>query len=260
MLTTSIINLKGGTGKSISAANIAYILAAFHKKRVLLLDGDKQGSSSRYFGKYDAERQGTPEILMDPDFPVQRAIYPTEYAGLDVITSNLYLYDAARSLDNAGGLETGLILKNRLAEVAPDYDFCIIDNGPAIDKVVLNALAASDDVLIPVRVDDFSFSGLADLMEQIENAKAIAPALTVRGCFITHFVNDDTNTQGKAALKQSGVCPVFDTVIHYNRKISESTFARQPLPVFNPRSWAAIEYKKLVLEYLKMTDSDKKEG
>lgn len=259
MITTSIINLKGGTGKSISAANIAYILATYHNQRVLLIDGDKQGSASRYFKLYGEDRQGLAELLTSPDLPIERVIYPTGYERLDAITSNLHLYDAARSMDLAGGIEVAMILKNRLAEIEYSYDYCIIDNGPAIDRVVLNALVASDDVLIPVRIDDFSFSGLADLVGQIDNAKAIAPSLAIRGCFITHYVNDPLNEQGRLFLRESGICPVFDTVIHHNKKVCESTFARQPLPVFNPRSWAAIEYKKLVREYIDLTKSDNKE-
>ena len=147
--------------------------------------------------------------------------------------------------------DTSGALKAALRCVGADYDYCVIDNGPAVDTVALNVLMASDDVLIPVRPDDFSFAGMADLVEQIKSAQAENPALNLAGAFFTHWQNRDTFKQARQALEESGLCPVFNTAINYNPKISESTFAGAPLCDFAGRSWAAIQYKKLVAEYLK---------
>lgn len=264
MRTLAIVNLKGGTGKTVSAANMAHILAAVHHRKVLLVDGDKQGSASRYFRVY-GEHDGTAALLLDDALDagsVERVIYRTGYRGLDIITSNLELYAADRALYDRQDLDTARVLLSALDYVRNDYDFCIIDNGPSVDTVTLNVLAAADDVLIPIRPDEFSFSGLLDLVEQVDGVRAaVNPGLTLRGAFFTHWQNRETFWQARRSLEDSGICPVLQTAVNYNPKVPESTLEEKPLCVFAPRSWAAIQYKKLTAEYLDLTDSGKgKEG
>ena len=247
MRTLAIVNLKGGTGKTVSAANVAHILATVHHKKVLLVDADKQGSASRYFQVY-GEHDGTAALLLAD--------------GLDIITSNLELYAADRALYDRQDTDTARVLSSVLDHVRNDYDFCIIDNGPSVDTVTLNVLAAADDVLIPIRPDEFSFSGLLDLVEQVQAVQErVNPGLTLRGAFFTHWQNRETFAQARRSLEDSGICPVLQTAISYNPKVPESTLEEKPLCVFAPRSWAAIQYKKLTAEYLALTDSGKgKEG
>lgn len=257
MRIVSFINLKGGVGKTVSAANIAHILATVHKKRVLLVDGDKQGNASQYFRLYGAQ-DGTAALLLNPTLDALETVYATKYRGLDIITSNMELYTADRKIYEDESRDTAGALKTALDRLGNDYDYCVIDNGPAIDTVALNVLVASDDVLVPVRPDDFSLSGLTDLAEQIESVKALNPGITMRGAFLTHWQQREAFWEAREALEKSGICPVFRTAISYNPKVSESTFARKPLCECAPRSWAAIQYKKLVAEYLELTDSSKK--
>ena len=264
MRTLAFINLKGGTGKTVSAANVAHILATVHHKKVLLVDADKQGSASRYFQVY-GEHDGTAALLLADGLDaeaVERAIYRTGYYGLDIITSNLELYAADRALYDRQDTDTARVLSSVLDHVRNDYDFCIIDNGPAVDMVTLNVLAAADDVLIPIRPDEFSFSGLLDLVEQVQAVQErVNPGLTLRGAFFTHWQNRETFAQARRSLEDSGICPVLQTAISYNPKVPESTLEEKPLCAFAPRSWAAIQYKKLTAEYLALTDSGKgKEG
>ena len=256
MRTLAFINLKGGTGKTVSAANMAYILAAVHKRKVLLVDADKQGSTSRYFSVY-GEHDGTAALLADPDRDPAELIYSTGYYGLDVITSNMELYTTDRELWADEDDNHVMDLRRALDRVRNDYDCCIIDNGPAADVITLNVLAAADDVLIPIRPDEFSFSGLLDLVDQVQSVKAINPGLEIAGAFFTHWQNRPAFTEARDSLEQSGICSVFQTAITYNPKVSESTLAEKPLCVFAPHSWAAIQYKKLTAEYLSLTDSGK---
>ena len=253
MKTLAIVNLKGGVGKTVSAANMAHILAVYHHKKVLLVDGDKQGSASRYFGMY-GEQAGTEALLMQLRDAAE-VIYPTQYKGLDIITSNLELYKADRMMyDSEADEDMAMRLYMRLDYVKNDYDFCIIDNGPSMDTVTLNVLAAADDVLIPIRPDEFSFSGLLDLVEQMDGVReAVNAGLTLRGAFFTHWQNRETFWQARRSLEDSGLCHVFQTAIGYNPKVPESTLEETPLCVFAPRSWAAIQYKKLTAEYLALT-------
>ena len=202
------------------------------------------------------------ELLMDEDewdvLSVESVIYGTKYAGLDVITSNLELYRADRELYERQDGDTAVMLRSALDLVKDDYDFCIIDNGPSVDTVTLNVLAAADDVLIPIRPDEFSFSGLLDLVEQVDGVReAVNPGLVLRGAFFTHWQNREAFWQARRSLEGSGICPVLQTAVSYNPKVPESTLEETPLCVFAPRSWAAIQYKKLTAEYLALTDSDK---
>ena len=105
MRTLAIVNLKGGTGKTVSAANMAHILAALHRKKVLLVDGDKQGSASRYFSVY-GEHDGTAALLLAD--------------GLDIITSNLELYAADRALYDRQDTDTARVLSSVLDHVRND--------------------------------------------------------------------------------------------------------------------------------------------
>jgi len=260
MRTIAFINLKGGVGKTVSAANTAHILAAVHHKHVLLVDADKQGNASRYFSLY-GEQDGTAALLMDPEQDAAGLIYPTGYNGLDVITSNMDLYTTDRELWADESDNHVMDLRRALDRVRNDYDFCIIDNGPAADIITLNVLAAADDAIIPIRPDEFSFSGLLDLVDQVQSVKTINPGLGIAGAFFTHWQNRPAFTEARDSLAGSGICPVFQTAITYNPRVSESTLAEKPLCVFAPRSWAAIQYKKLTAEYLALTDSGKrKEG
>ena len=174
---------------------MAHILAVYHHKKVLLVDGDKQGSASRYFGMY-GEQAGTEALLMQLRDAAE-VIYPTQYKGLDIITSNLELYKADRMMyDSEADEDMAMRLYVRLGYVKNDYDFCIIDNGPSVDTVTLNVLAAADDVLIPIRPDEFSFSGLLDLVEQVNGVReAVNAGLTLRGAFFTHWQNRETFAQ-----------------------------------------------------------------
>ena len=260
MRTLAFINLKGGVGKTVSAANMAHIMAVYHHKKVLLVDGDKQGSASRYFGIY-GEQAGTAALLLDDDLDtegLERVIYRTGCKGLDIITSNLELYAADRALYDRQDADTAWVLSSALKHVRNDYDYCIIDNGPSVDTVTLNVLTAADDVLIPIRPDVFSFSGLLDLVEQVDSVReAVNPGLTLRGAFFTHWQRREAFETARRSLEDSGICPVFQTAIGYNPKVPESTLEEMPLCAFAPRSWAAIQYKKLTAEYLALTDSSK---
>lgn len=264
MKTLAFINLKGGTGKTVSAANVAHILTVIHHKKVLLVDADKQGSASRYFQMY-GEHDGAAALLLADTLDtesVERVIYRTAYKGLDIITSNLELYSADRALFDREDTDTARVLFSVLDWVRNDYDYCVIDNGPAVDMVTLNVLAAADDVLIPIRPDEFSFSGLLDLVEQVRAVQEdVNPGLTLRGAFFTHWQNREPFVLARQSLEDNGICHVFQTAINYNPKVPESTLEETPLCVFAPRSWAAIQYKKLTAEYLSLTDSGKrKEG
>lgn len=178
MKTISIINLKGGVAKTLSAVNMAHILAAVHNKRVLLVDNDKQGNASKMFGLHSYEKKSVADILTEKAPALDEIIAPTRYENLDLIPANMNLLRAnlAVMVDNTRQRETRF--KKAFRAISGDYDFCIIDNAPDINISTINALVASDDVLIPIKIDKFAFDGLAELREQIDNTREdLNPAL-----------------------------------------------------------------------------------
>lgn len=273
MKTISIINLKGGVGKTISAINIAYILAAVHHKRVLLIDNDKQGNTSKFFGVHSYDAPSISEILTDKAYNIEftskrifcwfgdhkQMLYEEAQKKLlkeniksyfDVLPANMNLLKANKDilLDCSRPQQTRL--KKALDEVRSQYDYCVIDNAPDINMSVINALVASDDVLIPIKVDRFAFDGLDLLTEQIEELRDFNERLTLKGCFITMFQRNNVNKMGEQYLKDAPGIPIFNTVIRKTVKVDETTFNGKPLLAYSRNSTAARDYVALVEEYL----------
>lgn len=132
------------------------------------------------------------------------------------------------------------------------YDFCIIDNAPDINISTINALVASDDVIIPIKIDKYAFDGLEELKEQIEDTRDdLNPRLRLAGCLITCFIRADAEKQGEAWLRSRPEYPVFDTRIRYSDKVTESTFSEIPIVEYSRRSGTAMDYIAFVQEYLR---------
>ncbi len=264
MKTISIINLKGGVAKTISAANTAHILAEVHNKKVLLVDNDKQGNASKLFGRHSYDNMSIADVLVNRSADIAGIITSTQFAGLDLLPANMTLLQANLQvmLDTARQRETRL--KKALQAISGQYDYCIIDNAPDINISVINALAASDYVLIPIKIDNFAFDGLKELKEQIDNTREeINPNLCLLGCFVTNYQNNEVNRQGEEWLKQQTDYPLFDTHIRRTEKVDESTFASTPIMVYSRRCGATLDYLKFADELLSRIDvlsnSDKKE-
>lgn len=251
MKVISIINLKGGVAKTISSANFGYILATIHNKRVLFIDNDKQGNLSKFYNVHSYDKKSVADILTDRKLDIQSVIQHTKYENIDIIPANMNLLKANMQvlMDTTSPQQTRF--KNALNKISDMYDYCIIDNAPDINISVINGLTISDDVLIPVKIDKFSFDGLAELVEQIENTKVdLNPKLNLKGCFITMYQNNEVNTQGKEWLEKSKYS-TMKTVIRRTEKVDESTFSSTPLLEYSKRCGASKDYISLVEEYLK---------
>lgn len=246
------MNLKGGVGKTISCCNIAHILATVYNKRVLVVDNDKQGNSSKFFHLHDYDKFSVADVLMVKNIDMQKVIQNTEYENLDLIQANMMLVKANIEILSDIGRPQQTRLKTALERVAGHYDYCIIDNAPEINMATVNALVASDEVLIPLTIDKFAFDGLDELYNQIESAKEFNENLCLRGCFITQWRNNDINRQQEAWLIEQEKYCAFHTHIRRTEKITQSTFEEQPILLYSRRSAAARDYLKFVKEYLEV--------
>lgn len=252
MRTIAIINLKGGVAKTASSVSLSYILSQRGYK-VLLLDNDKQGDASRWMDRRDKYAQGTDRIMLDRNPDMQQLIQRTDYANLDIITANLNLLDANNKVLMDSVRPQQNRIKKALQLVEGKYDFCIIDNAPDVNVSTINALAAANDVLIPMEIDDNTTEGFEILEERAEMVKEDwNPNLENLRCFITKYDKyNEAHAEGLVYLANLEY-PLMNTVIRLSRKMAKSTFARCPISVFSPRSAAAMDYEYLADEYLEM--------
>lgn len=246
MKIVSIINLKGGVGKSTTAITMAHILSgAKYKKRVLLIDNDMQGNTSQFFGKlYAKDNCGSSHIL--------RKIQPTIYRitdTLDLINANMTLegaeYEVLAATDNQADRYAAF-----LQTVADQYDYCIIDNPPSVSMCVINALCASDEVIVTVKLNDWSLDGVDIITEQINNIKAINKGLKVAGVLLTIFKKTPFSLAAEEWLRKNSPHKVFKTKIRYSNKVDDWTYSKVPLEEFSKMCAAAVDYRKFIREYL----------
>lgn len=251
MKTLSIINLKGGVAKTTSSVNMAHILAAVHGYRVLLVDNDKQGNASKILNRHGYDKLGVAQVMTDRKIEPSEVIQNTEIENLDIITANMNLLTANIEVMLDQSRPQQIRFKKFFERISDQYDYCIIDNAPDINISTINALVASDDVMVPITIDDFAIDGLEELKEQIDNTREdLNPDLVFRGCFITQYDRtNEADIQGEAFLKTLDY-PLFKTHIRRTPKMKPSTFARMPILEYSPTCGASIDYKKLVEEWL----------
>lgn len=255
MRIISIISLKGGVAKTTTSVNMAYILCKMGYK-VLLIDNDKQGNASKTFGLYNPEDKNTvARIMLERGLDVREIINKTQYSDtgagtLDIITANMELLEANMRTIVDTGRQQQTRFKKALEAVNSQYDFCVIDNAPDINMSIINALVVTNDIIIPIMIDQYSFDGLEILTEQIEQVKEdFNPTLTLTGCIITQYKKSDVQQQG-AEILDSGY-PIFESKIRRTEnKVNESTFAGKPVVEYSVRCGASQDYKKFVREYL----------
>ncbi len=255
MKVISLINLKGGVAKSVSAINIAHILAHAHGRRVLLIDNDEQASTSRFFGVYDPSAPSIAEALTSglPGVLLSCA-KRTAYENLDVLPANEGLLKANKDilLDEERPQQTRL--KDMLRPTGPAsrrYDFVIVDNAPNLNMSTFNAIVAADDIIIPVKIDNFALDGLRRLRETIEDARGFKRSpIRIAGCLVTMYQKNNVQQIGREYLKDRTGLPLFETAIRQTVKVAESTFRGVPLLAYSRNCTAARDYLALVDEYL----------
>lgn len=261
MKTLSIINLKGGVAKTISAVTMSYILAVEKGYRVLLIDNDKQGNASKMLNRHSYTHKGIETIMVDR-LPVMAAVIQhTDYDNFDIITANMELIKANLTVQLDQQRPPQFRIKKALERIQWNYDICIIDNAPDINVSTVSALVASDYVMIPVTIDDFAIDGLSELAEQIENAREedMNPKLQFLGCFVTQFATgNEADKQGEELLRGMEY-PVFETHIRRTDKVKPATFQRVPVPLYSDRCAASVDYRKLTEEFLERSGIDGKE-
>lgn len=269
-ITISVINNKGGVGKTTSTGILAELLAYLGKK-TLVVDIDHQGNLSMLF---HAHKEDSPGLIEGRELPeeeniselfkfryrepaqVKGLIKHTPIPNLDIIpSSKRHKHTQEAILKNTGN--NNIILKRALVAVSKDYDFILIDNAPADDILIVNSMFASDHIIIPVRVEDFSYKGLKETLDSIAYIREEHEVDTdFLGAFITQAeLNTNSFKRKKSQYMEELGNKFFETPIRKDIKISEIESDFEPILKHNAGSNVVFDYANLLLE-LDILDSD----
>ena len=173
MKIIAVMNQKGGVGKTMTSAAIAYILGEEMKNRVLIADADQQGNVSMLYGVYDPEGLGMPELLEAHQaaggaYSTKELIQQTTYSNIQIIPANGYLMRTNAELLLVEREDQILRFSAAMNEVRTEYDYCIVDCGLLLDMTVMNVLAAADLVIVPAKIGGFEIGAINNMVEQLE--------------------------------------------------------------------------------------------
>lgn len=250
MKVIAVANRKGGVGKTTTAINIATAMAAIGKK-VLVLDLDPQGNATTSMG-VDKKQCSTSsyDVLINGLNP-QQAVKACEIPGFYILPSTPELAGAEIELINVNKRE--FVLKNVLQTLKNDYDYVLIDCPPSLNLITVNALVASDSVIIPLQCEFLALEGLTDLIKNINQIKKVFnPELKVQGIVLTMFDrrNNLSSMVEKDVRSYFGDL-VYQTVIPRSVRISEAPSHGKPILIYDFKSVGAQAYINLAKEVLK---------
>ena len=242
-------NQKGGVGKTTTCINMSVCMALMGKK-VLILDIDPQGNATSGLG---LDKSGDLKSVFDVisgDCLAKDAIKRTEIEGLDIIPANLDLAGAEVELVYMKSRENKL--KELISGLLNDYDYITIDCPPALGLLTVNALTASDGVIIPIQCEFFALEGLSQLMNTIRlvKKKGLNPKLNIEGVVLT--MRDSRSNLGRQVAEEIGKffgSTVFSTTIPRNVRLAEAPSYGQPIYLYDKSCAGNIAYIKLTEEY-----------
>ena len=245
----AIANQKGGVGKTTTAVNLGASLAAA-EQRILIIDTDSQGNATSSLGLPKDPGRRTLYHALILDEPFDRIVMQTQVEGLELVPSDRNLVGA--SVELVGMENREYRLKAILDAVRDRYQFIILDCPPALDLITLNALAASDSVLVPIQCEYLALEGVSELLDTlIRLRRTINPALAIEGILLTMY--DDRTTlsrQVASDLRSFFGAQVFNTVIPRNVRLAEAPSHGKPVMFYDIHSKGAESYIQLAQEVM----------
>ena len=251
-----IANQKGGVGKTTTAINLAASLAVLEYK-TLLVDADPQANSTTGVG-FDLHNitQSLYDCMVN-EVSARAVLLKTDVPNLDLVPSHIDLVGAEIEMINYPNREQ--VLKTILEPMREEYDFIVIDCSPSLGLITVNALAASDSVIVPVQCEFFALEGLGKLLNTIKIVQSrLNPDLEIEGILMTMY-------DGRLRLCNQVVSEVrrhfeemvFTTIIHRNTRLSEAPSVGKPVILYDSDSKGSINYLNLAKEVLQKNDMTK---
>lgn len=252
----TIANQKGGVGKTTTAINLAACLGVLDKK-TLLIDADPQANSTSGVGFDQREvKNGIYDCLVNGIDP-KEIILPTKSPNLHILPSHIDLVGAEIEMIHLK--EREYIFKKMLNNIADEYDYILIDCSPSLGLLTLNALTASDSVIIPVQCEYFALEGLGKLLNTIKIVQSrLNKSLDIEGILLTMYdtrlrLSNQVVEEVKIHFQQL----VFDTIIHRNTRLGEAPSHGETIIMHDASSKGAVNYLNLAKELItKNTSSE----
>ncbi|MBR3056634.1 MAG: ParA family protein [Clostridiales bacterium] len=248
----SIVNQKGGVGKTTTAVNLGAFLAA-KRKKVLIIDLDPQGNATSGYGFDKIQLENTVYDLLVNEEDIENVIQHTDVKNVDMCPTNINLAGAEVELVSAISRET--ILKRTIEPILDKYDYIIVDCPPSLGLLTINALSASEGVIVPIQGEYYALEGLTQLIDTINMIKKkLNPVIGILGVVITMY---DSRTQlTKQVVEEVEKYfgdKVFNTHIPRNIRLAEAPSHGKTIGDYDPKSKGSIAYQSLAQEVIKRT-------
>jgi chromosome partitioning protein len=243
----AIANQKGGVGKTTTSVNLGACLA-YIGKRVLLVDVDPQGNATSGIGIEKADVEHCIYDILVDDVDVKEVIKQTAVENLDIIPATIQL--AGAEIELVPTISREVRLKRALESVKDQYDYMVIDCPPSLGLLTINALTASDAVLIPVQCEYYALEGLSQLLNTVRLVqKHLNTELMIEGVLLTMLdARTNLGIQVIDEVKKYFQDKVYKTIIPRNIRLSEAPSHGQPIIIYDPRSRGAEVYLDLAKE------------
>ena len=250
----SIINQKGGVGKTTTVINLATGLSMKGKK-ILVIDLDPQGNATTGLGLSNTEiSDNTIYSVLNGNKKISEAIQQTKFGGLNLVSSNVDL--SGLEVETAGDNRRAFKLKDELTAILNDsetfYDYILIDCPPSLSLLTIMALVASESLIVPLQTEFFALEGLTQLMKTIERIKSnLNPTLNIRGILLTMFdkrnkLSTEVEKEARSYFKEK----VYSSIIPRNVRLSEAPSHGVPVLIYDKTCPGSKAYFSLTDEVL----------